>query len=466
LNLSRVVNNLTMAEENPGPLIAAKVRAALAEDARCRHKGVTDGLYRFPDDVAEFQRLGPGVDIPCVMPTAREFKRVGSAREFRKRLSRECGTLFADFDFAAHGLCMAGGAVSALANVGTTHYPFDTASRFDDYDFFLVGHASDEAAIRAINEFAEHLAACWKEMYVYRTKQCVTFVCDENEKPVQVILRRYSTVAEVIHGFDLGSSAFLWDGKALWTTALGKLAAEHAVNVLNLPARRGSYERRLARYFERGFGLVLPDLDVEAFRVSGMDAMPHLHLGTRLTLGVGSLYIGASSLKHPGREDDAPSDYMSQVITYGNPESALPLNLRALAAEGAPLCAAAEWTFGMDVTQIQPTYSAETLARYVRDCFTPATVHTKKLYAVLGAATAGELMRDHLVRVGLPDAPLYDKSLIAALSDATVRRAAEHGSVLPFAFMTVEENTALTGPFPRAVIPPSQWYGPVFRQEA
>ena len=189
-------------------------------------------------------------------------------------------------------------------------------ANFGDVDLFLVGHPSDAAACAAIVALRDHLAgASWPSsgpsqgpqppasgpsqgpqppasgpsqgpqppaLRVHRTLGCITFICTDyagaparqprrkasapRRQPcalrvVQVILRRYSTLAEVLHGFDLGACAVAWDGARVSLTALGRLAARWRVNVVNLAVRRGSYERRLVRYWERGFAVALPDFD-------------------------------------------------------------------------------------------------------------------------------------------------------------------------------------------------------------
>jgi hypothetical protein len=117
---------------------------------------------------------------------------------------------------------------------------------------------------------------------VHRTRGCVTFEtarkvrqdgsrrCGFVRGPVQVVLRAYSTVSELLHGFDLGAAQVAFDGARAFLTAMGAFAATRGANVLNLAVRRVSYEARLARYLRRGFTLAVPDLDVEALRAAGV----------------------------------------------------------------------------------------------------------------------------------------------------------------------------------------------------
>jgi hypothetical protein len=222
------------------------VRAAIDEDRRMRYPGVREGLYRLTD-LTPFRRLGSGVPmlrhrVPDQYDSIKI--RCSSDSVFRARLGA-LAPMLVGLDWKKHGLCLAGGAVSSML------FGASSDQRPSDFDLFLVGHKSDDEARRSIK--AVHLL-CQQatELCIFRTKGCITFRA-RNGKPVQVILRRYTTIAEVIHGFDLGASAFLWDGEHVWMTALGKLAANHGANVLNLQARRTSLEARLVKYYNRQF---------------------------------------------------------------------------------------------------------------------------------------------------------------------------------------------------------------------
>jgi hypothetical protein len=112
---------------------------------------------------------------------------------------------------------------------------------------------------------------------------------------VQVILRLYGTQAEVIHSFDIGACSVLWDGACVRFNRLGRLAFTHGVNVLDLSSRRASYERRLAKYSDRGYSLILPHLDMDKLRAKGL-ATPY---GLMVNIGNASGLCGlAVRLRH------------------------------------------------------------------------------------------------------------------------------------------------------------------------
>ena len=459
-----------------------KVQRALKEDARCRHPGVTDGLYPI-EDLRPFTRLSHGVPMirytQCMFTIKNSFARAADSPEFRSRLHL-AAPYITGFDLRAHGLCLAGGAASAV--LMNSPELLTQGCLFHDLDFFAVGHKSDDDARNAIKALGRHLAEQWGagRTIVNRTQGCITFTrrrgadVQETDVIVQVILRRYSTKGEVIHGFDLGSSAVLWDGEHVITTALGKLAFENGANVLNLQARRNSYEKRLARYFNRGFDLVLPRLDGLALREQE-GRLPYLFAqftsilnvcacGTELTATwliatrPGYDNTGKPTDKTGASPEPCPaSDYEVGQITYDCDFALTAQNARALSGDKlwtASLCASAQYTGELDIFAIEPVVCPDILAKIVAQKFGKGGLKIKSLIAILGIGHATELVLASLAEGGRP--PSKEMILRHCVEWCSVIN--ERASI-PFAFMTVEDKTALTGPFPRNLVTAEDWYG-------
>lgn len=248
----------------PPGLYAEEVADLLARARDLRRPGVAGGLYGL-QGLADLR--GGAVLVPTVRLRwcRRGVSFAVSDEAFRCRFVAQFPWL-EDFDLGAHGLLVAGGAASALL------LRPEAGGAFDDVDLFLYGHADDGARLAAINSFAAHLSArAGAGVAVRRTTTSISFRAPPGPT-FQVVLRGYSTVAEVLHGFDLGSCAVGFDGRRVWLTELGRVAAERGVNILCLDGRRASYERRLVKYMRRGFDLVLPRLR------PGRTALPCLSL--------------------------------------------------------------------------------------------------------------------------------------------------------------------------------------------
>lgn len=100
----------------------------------------------------------------------------------------------------------------------------------------------------------------------------------------QIIFRRYSSKSEIIHGFDLGSSAVGFDGDDIYFTSLSKFAYETGCNIIDTMRRSKSYEHRLQKYFRREFDIIMPEFDItkldkyryDTYRISDMGELPYM----------------------------------------------------------------------------------------------------------------------------------------------------------------------------------------------
>lgn len=102
---------------------------------------------------------------------------------------------------------------------------------------------------------------------IVRTKHTIS-ISINNEFKLQLIFRLYKTISEILHGFDLGSSAVGYDGENVYMTSLGKFCHEHSCNIADTTRRSTTYEQRLKKYFERGFNIVLPKMDISKLRIN------------------------------------------------------------------------------------------------------------------------------------------------------------------------------------------------------
>lgn len=234
-------------------LIAAQyLEDALQRARELRHPGVAGGLYGLEGLVD--RSAAPAGEPLDELPTLRltpEFPPVelaASDAEFRARLFAHLPAL-EGFDLKKHGLFLAGGCPAALLRRREAK-PF-----FDDADFFLVGHPGDAERRAAIGALGAHLA-CAGRVDVLRTPTSLSFI--QAGAKFQVVLRGYATPAEVLHGFDLGSCSVGFDGDRVWLSELGVIAAELGLNVVCLDGYRPSYDRRVVKYFHRGYALALP----------------------------------------------------------------------------------------------------------------------------------------------------------------------------------------------------------------
>ncbi|KAF6843514.1 ankyrin repeat protein [Colletotrichum musicola] len=138
------------------------------------------------------------------------------------------------------------------------HEKFCPAS---DVDLFLYGLNHDEAVEKIKEIEAAVRDAILTEITVVRTKYAITIASQYPTRHIQIVLRVYKSIGEILTGFDIDAAGGAYDGKQVWVTprALGSFITQ--VNHIDLSRRSPSYENRLSKYSHRNFEVYWPELE-------------------------------------------------------------------------------------------------------------------------------------------------------------------------------------------------------------
>lgn len=500
----RIDMGLTAAPETKAPAPVKKtMREIVVEACRAdnehRRRGASGDLFT---EISPAQ-LPEDESIPILRPSGRVLNANAAGFDKEAKIAFDC---FSEFDMT--GMVVAGGAVSSVL----------TGQEINDIDVFLVGLTNAQCMTK-IQALAAHLADYWKKsgntMMVYRTERCISFRKGEHvavmhpvpitqsvgtqmqtliiptisaaaflvfttNKVIQVVFARpYNTISEVLHGFDLGSSAVAWDGKKVYYSSLGKLAFEYGVNVLDLTRRRPSYEHRIEKYFQRGFSLVLPDLDTTTIRAEMKLAAETYLYHTAIDLGFMIATLPGRSvlrtvsgpvldesppnifkciaLAVPEKPDAKRAD-MQPTSNYG---SGIPYEYldtigvnnfkvaRKTPVNAAALCAFAQWTPGIDLFGIKVSFNG--LAMRIAEYSKRKSIQLEQLENLVGPSVAKSLAA--LVAEG--------KEIDFTMLADQLAKAVETRAVIPFQFHPVEEGSALIteGVFRIEPTTLAEWYG-------
>ncbi|KAF8267587.1 hypothetical protein EI94DRAFT_1801491 [Lactarius quietus] len=109
-----------------------------------------------------------------------------------------------------------------------------------DVDIFLYGLTVEEAERKIITLYEA------VSQYPYRS--------------IQVVLRLYSSPAEVLAGFDVDAPCCAYDGDRVWANPRAIISMMRQSNTVDMTRRSPSYEVRLAKYSSRGFEVYVPGL--------------------------------------------------------------------------------------------------------------------------------------------------------------------------------------------------------------
>ncbi|KAI0317676.1 hypothetical protein OF83DRAFT_1022187, partial [Amylostereum chailletii] len=93
-----------------------------------------------------------------------------------------------------------------------------------------------------------------------RTKHTVSIYSQYPYRCVQIVLRLYSSPAEILAGFDVDSPCCAYDGKRVWANPRAIVAMMRQANTVDVTRRSPSYEVRLAKYSLRDFEIYIPNL--------------------------------------------------------------------------------------------------------------------------------------------------------------------------------------------------------------
>lgn len=237
-----------------------QIKELLALDNSSRKAGSSTDLWTL-DHISVNKRWD--YSLPTLVPISYEDqKRITVDRDgFRERLYKAIPFLP---NVNLTNTCIAGGFASTILLDNHT-------SRDQDIDIFIYGLTEEEANKRVRN-LVQDLIDCFETyldtkegQYISKTIEAVrnnyTLTLTLGNWKFQIIFRLYNFISEILHGFDLGSSAIGWADDQLYFTSLSKFCYEHRVNILDNTRRSATYEARLVKYMVRGFALVLPNLN-------------------------------------------------------------------------------------------------------------------------------------------------------------------------------------------------------------
>ena len=169
--------------------------------------------------------------------------------------------------FNFNNLFIAGGAICSIIK-NSADFSDNT-----DIDIFIYGLNITDANAK-INECFKIIKHNNSYSKIIINNHSITI--KNKDYKIQFILRLYTNKAQIISGFDLGSSAVGFDGKRLYFTELAAFAYKSMYNIVDLNRRSTTYELRLTKYLYRGFNIILPDLDLskivnkECFRLMNL----------------------------------------------------------------------------------------------------------------------------------------------------------------------------------------------------
>ncbi|TVY16658.1 Uncharacterized protein LARI1_G004592 [Lachnellula arida] len=130
-----------------------------------------------------------------------------------------------------------------------------------DVDLFLYG-LNEEQGLEKIKQIERSIKdSILHEVTTIRTKNAITIASQYPTRHVQIVLRLYDSISQIITGFDVDCACAAYDGKQVYAAPRALAAFVTQCNTIDLTRRSPSYENRLSKYSHRGFEVHWPLLD-------------------------------------------------------------------------------------------------------------------------------------------------------------------------------------------------------------
>jgi len=198
-----------------------------------------------------------------VMGNSQPIRMVKSLDEFKNNFNSWWIKNFSDF--ALGKFVIAGGSVFN-AMTGNKCY---IKKNYQDLDLFLITRDQEEA-VNEIKRFAQAYQKICKGFMIIGTGLSITFVHNPNifihksseyAPTIQIVLRLYHNITQVISGFDLDSCCVAYDGNQIYAMPRFFRSLKRGYNLVDPERQSKNYSQRLIKYLDRGVGIALPGYD-------------------------------------------------------------------------------------------------------------------------------------------------------------------------------------------------------------
>ncbi|KAF7333042.1 Ankyrin repeat protein [Mycena venus] len=139
-------------------------------------------------------------------------------------------------------------------------YYHSAAYPTSDVDLFLWGMTPEQAEVKITKIYEAVRDSVPWDVTCVRTKHTVSIHSQYPYRSVQIVLRLYSSPAEILAGFDIDAPCCAYDGNRVYANPRAIVAMMRQCNTVDMTRRSPSYEVRLAKYSGRAFEVYVPTL--------------------------------------------------------------------------------------------------------------------------------------------------------------------------------------------------------------
>ncbi|KAJ7062801.1 ankyrin repeat protein [Mycena amicta] len=127
-------------------------------------------------------------------------------------------------------------------------YYHSAAYPTSDIDLFLWGMTPEQAEAKIVQIYEAVRDSVPWDVTCVRTKHTISIHSQYPYRSVQIVLRLYSSPAEILAGFDIDAPCVLYNGSRVYANPRALVAMMRQCNTVDMSRRSPSYEVRLAKY--------------------------------------------------------------------------------------------------------------------------------------------------------------------------------------------------------------------------
>lgn len=220
-----------------------------------------DALLNMND--LDFSTTSYAIDIPHITGEMNPFMMIyKTTTQFMNQLGTSPYAFILDMDLS--NVCVGGGLCRSII----------LDQSINDMDLFFYGLGNDEI-INKIKQMVPHIVNVLKGEFMIINKQntnvleLLRYVMRDNKKEVthkiQFILVQNQDIKSMFSNFDLNSCKVAFDGANVWFNKSSYDAYKYMINIVNEEMYTTTYDLRLKKYYDNGFAIVAPGLQLNEY---------------------------------------------------------------------------------------------------------------------------------------------------------------------------------------------------------
>jgi len=229
--------------------------------------------HKIIDELIKLEEINFNQDLELVgsilVPTNHQYIKNATCESSAPTYSKELYRTFIDpcilEILTIQGVILAGGAALwAAMRLEESISEMDSKNKPKDWDLFLyTGDIDSDDELRDFfllkeNQIVQIIEKYYYQFNIFKCKGVITIITEEIT--IQIILRDYYSKDEIAISFDISACSIIYDGIDVYFTKMAAWSFINKLIIVLLRYRSTTYEKRLKKYFKKGFGLIFPKL--------------------------------------------------------------------------------------------------------------------------------------------------------------------------------------------------------------